>query len=258
MLDQSLTRKRQAEISAEACSRLLKERFGARQVYVVGSLAGQSPWHSRSDIDLAVEGLAPEEYFPALSALWELLPEGLDLDLITLENAPPEIARRITGETVRTDNAPENSNEGLKEEIATELLNLTRIVDEAKAISGSQNTEPTSIEIRAAGSIIHDFYGVVERIFERIAVRLGPGLPAGDSWHTFLLRSMELEARGIRAAVIDHELASRLVDYLRFRHLFRHSYGYELQWQKLRPLIQGLGETLELLRSQLAKFTDLL
>jgi len=69
---------------------------------------------------------------------------------------------------------------------------------------------------------------------------------------------MDSEAKGIRAAVIDHELASRLVDYLRFRHLFRHSYGYELQWRKLQPLIQGLEETLELLRSQLAQFTDLL
>jgi predicted nucleotidyltransferase len=256
MLEQSLTKRQQAEKSAQACSRLLKERFGARQVYVVGSLAGQSPWHSRSEIDLAVEGLAPEKYFPALSALWELLPEGLDLDLITLEDAPPEMARRIKGETAMTDDAPENPSEGLKEEITTELTNLSRIVKEAKAISGSQNAEPTSIEIRAAGSIIHDFYGGVERIFERIAVRLGPGLPAGESWHTFLLRSMESEAKGIRAAVIDHELASRLVDYLRFRHLFRHSYGYELQWQKRQPRVQGLEETLELLRKQLARFTD--
>lgn len=255
MLDQGLTRKQQAEISAEACSRLLKERFGAHQVHVVGSLAGQSPWHSRSDIDLAVEGLAPEKYFPALSALWELVPEGLELDLITLEDASPEIARRIRRETAMTDGAPENPIEGLKEEITTELKILSRIVNEAKAISSS-DTEPKSIEIRAAGSIIHDFYGGVERIFERIAVRLGPGLPAGESWHTFLLRSMESEAKGIRVAVIDHELASRLVDYLRFRHLFRHSYGYELQWQKLQPLLEGLDETLQLLRSQLAGFTD--
>ncbi len=257
MLEQSLTRRQQAEKSANACSRLLKERFGARQVYVVGSLAGQSPWHSRSDIDLAVEGLAPEKYFPALSALWELLPEGLDLDLITLEDAPPEIARRIKGEAPMTDDSPESPSLGLKEEITTELTNLTRIVKEANAIS-STHAEPTSIEIRAAGSIIHDFYCGVERIFERIAVRLGPGLPSAESWHTLLLRSMESEAKGIRVAVIDHELGSRLVDYLRFRHLFRHSYGYELQWRKLQPLIQGLEETLELLRSQLAQFTDLL
>lgn len=78
------TRRQQAQEDAEACARLLKERFGAREVYLFGSLAGQSPWHSRSDIDLAVEGLAHREYIPALSALWQLLPEGLEQTLTLL------------------------------------------------------------------------------------------------------------------------------------------------------------------------------
>lgn len=75
-------RRRQARAAAEACARVLKEQFGAREVYIFGSLTGQGPWHSRSDIDLAVEGLAPEQYIAALSALWQLLPDGMDLDLI--------------------------------------------------------------------------------------------------------------------------------------------------------------------------------
>lgn len=33
----------QAKEAAEACARLLKERFGARKVHVFGSAAGQSP-----------------------------------------------------------------------------------------------------------------------------------------------------------------------------------------------------------------------
>ncbi|MCI0529315.1 MAG: nucleotidyltransferase domain-containing protein, partial [Nitrospira sp.] len=87
MIKDAQTRYQQAQEAAEACIRVLKEQFGVREVYVFGSLAGQSPWHSRSDIDLAVEGLPPKEYIRALSTLWELLPEGLELDLITLEDA---------------------------------------------------------------------------------------------------------------------------------------------------------------------------
>ncbi len=41
---------------AEACTRLLREQFGARAVHVCGSAAGESPWHARSDLDLIVEG----------------------------------------------------------------------------------------------------------------------------------------------------------------------------------------------------------
>lgn len=247
---QNESRRQQAQAAAEACIHVLKERFGVRQVYVFGSLAGQSPWHSRSDIDLAVEGLAPDKYIPALSTLWELLPEGLELDLITLETAPPELVARVKGEITM----PEDPKEALKLEIAGELTNLARIIDESKLLLQKLLPEPTSIELRAAGSLVHDFYNGVERIFERIAVRLGPGLPAGPGWHTLLLRSMESDVEGIRPAVIDHQLALRLVDYLRFRHLFRHSYGYELEWDKLQPLVERFEETLGRLRQQLEQF----
>ncbi|MCS7253234.1 MAG: hypothetical protein RMK18_05965 [Armatimonadota bacterium] len=39
---------------------------------------------------------------------------------------------------------------------------------------------------------------------------------------------------------IEHESALLLPEYPMFRHLFRHPYGYELQWEKLRPLAEQL------------------
>jgi predicted nucleotidyltransferase len=46
MMRQNQTRRRQAHEAAEACARVLKEQFGAHEVYVFGSLAGHGPWHS--------------------------------------------------------------------------------------------------------------------------------------------------------------------------------------------------------------------
>ena len=240
------TRLQQAQEVAATCVTILKERFGVQEVYVFGSLAGHSPWHGCSDVDLAVEGLAPERYMSALSTLWQLLPEGLELDLITLEDAPPELAARIKGEV----RMPEDPKEALKVEIRDGLVNLDRIINQAKLLLVEVRQEPGFIEINAAGKLVHDFYSGVERIFERITVRLGPGLPGGPGGHTLLLRSMESEVEGVRSAVINHELALCLLDYLRFRHLFRHTYGYELQWDKLRPLIESLEGTLTHLREQ--------
>ncbi len=243
-------RRRQAQEAAEACVQALKEQFGVRQVYLFGSLSGRGPWHSRSDIDLAVEGLEPEAYVRALSTLYQFLPEGIELDLITLEDAPPEMIARIKGET----DMPEDPREALAKEVADELLSLGRIVDQAKLVLQKLPQTPTFIEVNAAGKLVHDFYGGAERIFERVAVRLGPGLPTGESWHTLLLRGMESGVEGVRPAVIDHPLALRLMDYLRFRHLFRHTYGYELEWGKLSPLVEGLEETFTLLRQQVEGF----
>lgn len=240
-------RQLRAREAAENCARVLKEQFGVRSVYLFGSVAGQSPWHSRSDIDLAVEGLPPDQYMTALSTLWSLLPEGLELDLITLEDAPSELVARIKGEATM----PDEPKAALTLEIADQLTSLDRITAEAKLLMQRIVGEPTGVEIRAAGSMVHDFYNGVERILERIAVRLGPGLPGGPGGHTLLLRGMESAVEGIRPAVLDHPLALRLLDYLRFRHLFRHTYGYELEWNKLRPLVQGLEEALAQLRTQL-------
>jgi predicted nucleotidyltransferase len=251
MMREQNTRFQQAQQAAEACERLLKEQFGVRRVYLFGSLAGQGPWHSHSDIDLAVEGLPPEKYFRALSGLWDLLPEGVELDLITLEDASPELAARIKGEV----KMPEDPKAALKVQIEGELISLARLVVEGKLLSQGLSSEPGFMEISAAGKVVHDFYTGVERIFERISITLGPGLPAASAgWHTLLLRTMETAAQGIRPAVIDHRLALRLLDYLRFRHLFRHSYGYELQWAKLRPLVDGLEDTLVTLRQQIEQF----
>jgi len=243
-------RKAEALAAAQACAELLKTRFGARRVIIFGSLAGQGPWHGRSDIDLAVEGLAPADYIPALSACWELLPEGIELDLVPLEDAHPEMRAYILGEVTM----PSDPHEALQQEIQLELDNLTRLVQSTQALLARLPAQPNEDEIRSIGSRLQDFYSGVERIFERIAVRLDGDLPAGPSWHTYLLRRMTSPWAEVRPAVIDRALATRLLDYLRFRHLFRHTYGFDLEWEKCQPLAEGMAETLEALRAQLMAF----
>lgn len=70
----------------------------------------------------------------------------------------------------------------------------------------------------------------------------------------FLLQQMEWEVEGERPAVIDHELALRLHRYLRFRHVFSHTYGYELVWDELRPLVKGSPKVFEDSRAQIEVF----
>ncbi len=101
---------------------------------------------------------------------------------------------------------------------------------------------PTSLELRAAGSILHDFYNGVERIFERIATAIDQDLPSAPNWHVDLLDRMAYPIPEVRPAVISSDLRQRLSDYLRFRHLFRNIYGRELRWDLLRSLADGLPE----------------
>jgi predicted nucleotidyltransferase len=47
---------------------MLVHDFGARRVYLFGSLAREGRFHERSDVDLAVEGIAPDRFFKAWAA----------------------------------------------------------------------------------------------------------------------------------------------------------------------------------------------
>ena len=243
----SVTREEALRV-VEACSRLLREQFGARAVHVCGSAAGEAPWHDRSDLDLMVEGLPAGQYFDALAAVWDLLPEGLDLDLLRIETAPPALVRRLRGE----EKMPDDPKEALAQQIREELHQLELLAQRAETWLQGRRDEPAPLEIMGAGKIIHDFYTGAERIFERIAVQMDDYLPAGLHWHTDLLGQMERPWGEKRAAILDHGLALRLHRYMRFRHLFRHTYGYELVWEELRPLVEGLPSILADLRSRLA------
>nr|HID14120.1 nucleotidyltransferase domain-containing protein [Anaerolineae bacterium] len=244
-------RKRALEV-AEACTQLLKQRFGARRVLLFGSLAGEGEWHERSDIDLAVEGLTPADFFPAYSACRDLLPRDLDLDLdlVPLEDAYPEMRARILGEV----EMPENPLLALKGLVEDELTSLERVGQEMQDLLAGCAQPPTLTELRAIASILHDFYNGIETIFKHIAARLGEGLPRGEYWHVDLLNQMAEVQEGKRPAVIDGPLHTRLREYLQFRHFFRHAYGYMLRWSKMRWKAENLSDTLETLREQLRVF----
>jgi predicted nucleotidyltransferase len=251
---QKLPSREEVAALIEACRRLLEEQFGARRVIPFGSVIGTGRWHPGSDLDLAVEGLPPERFFKALATVQELTPRGLRVDLVSLEDARPELRARILKEVAM----PDDPIAALKQLIQDELEALKTGIREMEELLATRADPPTRTELRAIASMLHDFYTGVERIFERIAVQLQEGLSRGEHWHMDLLEQIAAEREGTRPAVIDKPLKVLLKEYLEFRHFFRHAYGAELKWVKLRPLTEGMSETFTQLEKQLETFFDYL
>jgi hypothetical protein len=143
----------------------------------------------------------------------------------------------------------------LKREIEIELENLARLVREMKYLTEKFiNNEPDFIQTRAAGSIVHDFYCGIEKIFERISIQIDRYIPKGFGWHTELLLQMTQSREGTRSPIINKELMENLKEYLRFRHLFRHIYGFELKWNRFKELALSLDNLLAELKKNLKSF----
>ena len=85
---------------AQDCARSLVSEFSVTRAYLFGSLLEEGFVHERSDIDLALEGLDGSLYWQALASLWRLLPKGIELDLVPLEQAWPGLAERVLAEGV--------------------------------------------------------------------------------------------------------------------------------------------------------------
>jgi predicted nucleotidyltransferase len=145
---------------ATRCARILRDRFKASRVIPFGSVVGSGTWHPGSDLDLAVEGIPPEQFFQALAALRELLPPGLDVDLVDLEHAGEALRARILGEKTMS----EDPVRALKELVEDELVALGHIVQAVQEGLGPLEETPSQFALNALASYLHQFYTGCERI----------------------------------------------------------------------------------------------
>jgi len=72
----------------------MKSRFGARRVILFGSLAHAAWYVPDSDVDLAVEGLAVDDYWRAWGLAEEIISDR-PVDLIEVERAGEALRRAI-------------------------------------------------------------------------------------------------------------------------------------------------------------------
>jgi hypothetical protein len=245
-------RRSQALNTAEMCMQVLKN-LGASEVFICGSLAGETPWHWYSDLDLAILGLSQDQVWAAHTAIKDLSPSWLEVDLIPLEFAPEHLRDRILSKVPMAD----NKYSALKLRIDDEMDSLTITVNTVSELLKQQGTIPEIALVPALTSYIADFYNGCERISERVAVYLDEGIPKSKDWHLELLMLMAEPGGSDRPPLwsgslllkLSHRLlrlkktepAVTVGEYRKFRHLTRHIYKVELD----RDRVIALGEDVE-------------
>ena len=64
------------------------------------------------------------------------------------------------------------------------------------------------------------------------------------------------ESASNRGPALTSETVYRLADYLGFRHFYRHSYSFHLEWEELEKLVTPLAEVWKQTKGELQSFLD--
>jgi len=142
------------------------------------------------------------------------------------------------------------------EDIQFDIAQIDRLfVSYAALFDRVRQAQPDLIETTAVASVLHSFYNGLELIFLSIAKRLDGQVPIGERWHRTLLLQM-VQSTAQRASVLSAESAQQLENYLGFRHFYRHSYSFFLDWSELEKLVSPLESMWSQVKAELNVFLD--
>jgi hypothetical protein len=119
-------------------------------------------------------------------------------------------------------------------EIKDELSKLDILSQKLSSQVNRTNKEEIA---ESAALRLHNFYTGCERIFKLIVSEVNGGVPHELDWHKRMLTQVSLEIEDIRPAVISLKTRKDLEELLRFRHVVRNIYGFELKPERIETLI---------------------
>jgi hypothetical protein len=144
--------------------------------------------------------------------------------------------------------------------IHRELEELGRVVTRAERAleAARQRPEDQDLYLDSAALNLHDFYSGLERVFSLIASSVDGSVPRGHEWHRELLRQMGTDIPQVRPAVLSAQTVQDLEEYLGFRHVVRHIYAFEFDFERVERLVRHLRPLFERVSTELKAFANLL
>ena len=110
-------------------------------------------------------------------------------------------------------------------------------------------------DLTAIAYVLHSLYNALENSLEQISRTFENHVVEPARWHKELLDKMFLDIPGVRPAVLPESLRRSLHDLRGFRHLFRHSYDFELDAKRLTELAHAWDRQHPTLCQSLTQFS---
>ena len=145
----------------------------------------------------------------------------------------------------------------LRAEIDIDMESIETAMEKLAALYADVgNRRPTVREKTAAATFLAQFYGGIENILKRISIFHNMPLPTGKTWQMDLLKRFCIPSYRPLPELFDEFLASGLPPYRRFRHVFHHSYSFELEWESMKEGIERAPPLFVRLKKTVLKYAQ--
>jgi hypothetical protein len=145
---------------------------------------------------------------------------------------------------------------GLKTKLLFEIAQEDKLLNDSKPLLDLLTVKtPDFIEMSAGAMVLHSFYNGIENMLVLICKHYDDQLPNSNKWHMELLEKA-FESTKNRKQILSNESQKKLEEYLKFRHFVRHSYGFQLEWERMEDLINGITIFWETIKKDIHNFIE--
>jgi len=144
----------------------------------------------------------------------------------------------------------------LKTKLLFEISQIDKLLNDSKPLLDLYKIKtPDFIEMSAGAMTLHSFYNGIEDILTLIYKFYDGQLSNSNKWHMEILEKAFMSDER-RKNIFSIDLQTKLEEYLKFRHFVRHSYGFQLEWERMEDLTNGINTLWETIKKDINIFIE--
>ena len=137
---------------------------------------------------------------------------------------------------------------GLSKKILFEIEQINQLINDSSPLFDlCKVREPDFIERCGIALILHSFYNGIVNILLLVN---NNDIISGTKWHKdILIKAFDKSDK--KLYMFRDDLKIPLIEYMQFRHFVRHTYGFQLKWEKMKNLLLNVKTQWEIIKEDI-------